>query len=230
MPGSEHQPSTVASRLAGVRERIESAAARVGRRQESITLIAVCKRKPVEDIVAAYEAGQRDFGENYVQEFAAKHDRLPPLQDARFHFIGKLQSNKAAKAAALFSAIHTLDSTKLARRLDRCGKPLEAFLEIKLSPEDSKGGMDPALLEALLKDMTATPNLRLAGLMTMPPWNPEPECARPYFRQLRKLAEQHGLRGLSMGMSHDLEVAIEEGATHVRVGTAIFGPRQPRPG
>lgn len=229
MSDSEHQPSKVAARLATVRARVAAVAERVGRDQESVTLIAVSKRKPVEDIVAAYEAGQRDFGENYVQEFASKHERLPPLDDARFHFIGKLQSNKAAKAARLCSAIHTVDSAKLARRLDRFGEPLEVFLEVKLSPEDSKSGMDPALLERVIEAVAAAPNLRLAGLMTMPPWNADPERARPYFRQLRELAERHGVNGLSMGMSHDLEVAIEEGATHVRIGTAIFGPRQPLP-
>ncbi len=230
MSGSEHQPSNVASRLATVRARIAAVAERIGRDQESIALIAVSKRKPVEDIVAAYEAGQRDFGENYVQEFASKHERLLTLDDARFHFIGKLQSNKAAKAARLFSAVHTVDSAKLARRLDRFGKPLEVFLEVKLSPEDSKSGMDAALLESVIEDVAAAPNLRLAGLMTMPPWNSDPEHARAYFRRLRELAQRHGVNGLSMGMSHDLEVAIEEGATHVRIGTAIFGPRDPLPG
>lgn len=217
----------IASRLAAVRSRIAAVAKRVGREQESITLIAVSKRKPVEDIAAAYEAGQRDFGENYVQEFAAKYERLPALDGARFHFIGKLQSNKAGKAASLFSTIHTLDSAKLARRLDRFGKPLEVFIEVKLSPEETKSGMDPSQLESVVEEAVAAPNLRLAGLMAMPPWNADPERARPYFRQLRELGERYGIEGLSMGMSHDLEVAIEEGATHIRIGTAIFGPREP---
>ena len=230
MSSSERRPPAIATRLATVRQRIDAAAERIGRDPASIAVIAVSKRKPVEDIVAAYEAGQRDFGENYVQEFAAKRGLLPPLDDARFHFIGKLQSNKAGKAAGLFSTIHTLDSSKLARRLDRFGKPLEVFLEVKLSAEESKSGMDPELLEAVLEDVSAAPNLRLSGLMTMPPWNADPEHARPYFRQLRELAERLGIGGLSMGMSHDLEVAIEEGATHLRVGTAIFGPREPLPG
>ena len=230
MSSSERRPSAIAARLAAVRERIEAAAGRVGRDPASIAVIAVSKRKPVEDIVAAYEAGQRDFGENYVQEFAAKRELLPPLDDARFHFIGKLQSNKAGKAAGLFTTIHTLDSSKLARRLDRFGKPLEVFLEVKLSAEESKSGMDPGLLGAVLEDVAAASNLRLSGLMTMPPWNADPEHARPYFRHLRELAERHGIGGLSMGMSHDLEVAIAEGATHLRIGTAIFGPRDPLPG
>ena len=227
MSSSEQQPSTIAARLTAVRARIAAVAERFGREPDSVALIGVSKRKPVEDIVAAYEAGLRDFGENYVQEFAAKHDLLPPLDDARFHFIGKLQSNKAGRAASLFSTIHTVDSAKLARRLDRFGKPLEVFLEVKLSPEENKSGMDPALLESVLEDVATAPHLQLAGLMTMPPWNSDPERARPYFRQLRDLAIRHGITGLSMGMSHDLEVAIEEGATHVRIGTAIFGPRDP---
>ena len=227
MSSSEQQPSMIASRLVAVRSRIATVAERVGREQESITLIAVSKRKPVEDIVAAYKAGQRDFGENYVQEFAAKSERLPTLDEAHFHFIGKLQSNKAGKAASLFTTIHTLDSAKLARRLDRFDKPLEVFIEVKLSPEDTKSGMDPLQLESVVEEAAAAPNLRLAGLMTMPPWNADPECARPYFRQLRELGVRYGIEGLSMGMSHDLEVAIEEGATHIRIGTAIFGPRDP---
>lgn len=230
MSSSERRAPAIAARLATVRERIEAAAARIGRDPDSIAVIAVSKRKPAEDIAAAYEAGQRDFGENYVQEFAAKSEQLPPLDDARFHFIGKLQSNKAGKAAGLFSAIHTLDSSKLARRLDRFGKPLEVFLEVKLSAEESKSGMDPGLLGAVLEDVAAASNLRLSGLMTMPPWSADPEHARPYFRNLRELADRHGIEGLSMGMSHDLEVAIEEGATHLRIGTAIFGPRDPLPG
>ena len=227
MSSSEQQPSMIASRLAAVRSRIAAVAERVGREQESITLIAVSKRKPVEDIVAAYKAGQRDFGENYVQEFAAKSERLPTLDEAHFHFIGKLQSNKAGKAASLFTTIHTLDSAKLARRLDRFDKPLEVFIEVKLSSEDTKSGMDPLQLESVVEEAAAAPNLRLAGLMTMPPWNADPERARPYFRQLRELGVRYGIEGLSMGMSHDLEVAIEEGATHIRIGTAIFGPRDP---
>ena len=222
-------PSKVAERLASVRNRISAAAERSGRDPNTITLIAVSKRKPPEDIVAAYEAGQQDFGENYVQEFEAKLSLLPPLPGARFHLIGKLQSNKAKRAARLFSTIHTLDSVKLVQRLDRFESDLEVFLEVKLSPEDSKSGMDEADLDAVREAVRAADRLRPAGLMTMPPWNADPECSRPYFRQLRLLANKLQLDGLSMGMSHDLEVAIEEGATHVRVGTAIFGPREPRP-
>ena len=193
-----------------------------------MTLVAVSKRKPASDIVAAYQAGQRDFGENYVQEFAAKAAILPSLPDARFHMIGKLQSNKAKRAAGLFTTIHTLDRVKLVRRLDHYETPLDVFLEVKLSHEETKAGMETAMLRTVADAVRASANLRLAGLMTMPPWNPDPERSRPYFRRLRVLAEEHEVEGLSMGMSHDLEVAIAEGATHVRVGTAIFGKRAPR--
>ena len=209
-------------------DRISAATRRAGRRAGEVTLVAVSKRKPASDIAAAYEAGQRDFGENYVQEFAAKAAILPSLPDARFHMIGKLQSNKAKKAAGLFSAIHTLDRVKLVRRLDRYGTPLDVFLEVKLSDEETKAGMEIGMLDSVADAVRASQNLRLVGLMTMPPWNRDPEHSRPYFRQLRALAERHGVESLSMGMSHDLEVAIEEGATHVRVGTAIFGKRAPK--
>ncbi len=150
------------------------------------------------------------------------------MPEARFHFIGHLQSNKAKRAAELFSAIQTVDSVKLAARLGRCAETLDVFLELKLSPENTKSGMDPELLESVLETVNKAPNLRLCGLMTMPPWTEDPELSRPYFRKLRELGESHGIAGLSMGMSRDLEVAIEEGATHVRVGTAIFGKRAPR--
>ena len=225
VPGSE---TLVAARLGAVRDRIARAESVSGRASGSVTLIAVSKRKPVEDIVAAYRAGQRDFGENYVQEFEAKAAEMPDMPDARFHLIGHLQGNKAKRAAGLFSAIHTIDSVKLATRLGRCDETLDVFLELKLSEEATKSGMDAHQLEPVLEAVHSAPNLRLAGLMTMPPWTEDPELSRPYFRKLRELAETHGIAGLSMGMSGDLEVAIEEGATHVRVGTAIFGARSPR--
>ncbi len=215
----------IAERIAAVRERIDKAARRAGRDPDSVTLIAVSKVKPAADILAAYQAGQRDFGENYVQEFQAKSAALPVLPDARFHMIGKLQSNKAKPAAELFQAIHTVDSAKLAKRLNAVGKRLPVFLEVKLSAEESKSGMDAAALAPLKEFIDGAPNLILRGLMTMPPWSRDPEDSRPFFRRLRELAELHGLPDLSMGMSNDLEVAVEEGATYVRVGTAIFGKR-----
>lgn len=217
----------IASRLAAVRSRIRAAAEAAGRDPASITLVAVSKRKPAADIAAAYAAGQRDFGENYVQEFAAKARALQGLPGARFHFIGKLQSNKTGKASSLFRVIHTVDRVKLARRLARHGKSLDVFVEVKLSHEPTKGGIETASLGEVVDAIRDAPRLRLVGLMTMPPWNPDAARSRPYFQHLRALAKQHGLEALSMGMSHDLEVAIEEGATHVRVGTAIFGKREP---
>lgn len=213
-------------RLAEVRERIARAAARAGRKPEEITLVAVTKVFPASVIREAYELGLRDFGENYVQEFERKHPELADLGSARFHLIGHLQSNKARRAAELFDVIQTLDTPKLARRLNETGRRLPVMIEVKLSEEASKSGVDPAALPALIEAVRACPNLTLLGLMTMPPWSEDPEASRPYFARLRRLAEEHGLRELSMGMSHDLEVAIEEGATCVRVGTALFGPRQ----
>ncbi len=212
-------------RLAEVRERIARAAARAGRRPEEITLVAVTKVFPASVIREAYELGLRDFGENYVQEFERKRPELGDLPGARFHLIGHLQSNKARRAAELFDVIQTLDTPKLARRLNDTARPLPVMIEVKLSEEGSKSGVDPADLPALIQAVRSCPNLRLTGLMTMPPWAEDPEVSRPYFARLRRLAEDHGLRELSMGMSHDLEVAIEEGATCVRVGTALFGPR-----
>lgn len=212
--------------LEQVRERIRSAAGRAGRDPGEITLIAVSKVFPVGAIREAYALGLRDFGENYVQEFEGKAPLLRDLEGARFHLIGHLQSNKARRAAELFDSIQSVDTEKLARRLNDAGKPLEVMIEVKLSPEESKSGLDPQAAAPLIAAVRALPNLRLRGLMTMPPWFDDPEDARPYFRRLRELAAHHGVTGLSMGMSGDLEVAIEEGATHVRVGTALFGPRK----
>ncbi len=220
-------PLAIARRLRQVRERIRAASERAGRAPDEITLIAVSKRKPAADIVSAYEAGQRDFGENYIQELAAKSRKLQNLDRARFHFIGKLQSNKTRKAAALCSVIHTVDRIKLARRLANAGTPLQVFVEVKLSHEATKGGVAPETASEVIGRIREAPGLELRGLMTMPPWHTDPERSRPYFQQLRELAGRHGVTGLSMGMSGDLEVAIQEGATHVRVGTAIFGRREP---
>lgn len=212
-------------RIAQLEERIERAAARAGRRRDQITLVAVTKRFGAELIAEAYGAGLRHFGENYVQEFETKAPALAGLAEARFHFIGHLQSNKTRRAAELFDVIETVDSEKIARRINDFGKPIDVMLEVKLSPEQAKSGAAPDQLPALVEAVRAFPNLRLAGLMTMPPWSEDPESSRPYFRRLRELAERHALACLSMGMSQDFEVAIEEGATHIRVGTALFGPR-----
>ena len=217
------------SRLEQVLARIADAASRSGRRAEDITLVAVTKVFPASVIRDAYDLGLRDFGENYLQEFEGKYPQVEDLKEARFHLIGHLQSNKAKRAAELFHSIQTVDTEKLARRLDAVNKPLEVMLEVKLSPEEAKSGADPSELSALIAGVKSCANLSLQGLMTMPPWSDDPEVSRPFFRKLRELAAEHGLAQLSMGMSHDLEVAIEEGATHVRVGTALFGKRK-RPG
>ena len=213
-------------RLEGVEARIGRAVARAQRRREDITLVAVTKVFPAEVIQAAHELGLRDFGENYVQEFEAKAPAVRNLEGARFHLIGHLQSNKTRRAAELFHTIQTVDTAKLARRLEEAGRPLEVFLEIKLSEEAAKSGAMPGDIPELIAAVRACPNLMLKGLMTMPPWSDDPEISRPYFRRLRELAASHRLPGLSMGMSHDFEAAIEEGATHIRVGTALFGRRR----
>ncbi len=198
-----------------------------------MTLIAVSKTFPAAALEEAYEAGCREFGENYVQEFEAKRPLLTRLHGARYHLIGHLQSNKARKAAELFETIQTVDGERLARRLneqqrplDVMQRPLDVMIEVKLGAEESKHGVEPGEIGALREAIAGMTNLRLLGLMTIPPWSDDPEATRPYFRQLRELGERHGLRALSMGMSNDFEAAIEEGATHIRVGTALFGRRQ----
>jgi hypothetical protein len=218
---------TLRERLAAVRERIERAADRARRDPGEITLLAVTKVFPAKVIREAYELGLREFGENYVQEFERKAPEVADLAEARFHLIGHLQSNKSKRAAELFQVIQTVDSPKLARRLNDVGRPLDIMLEVRLSEEEAKSGAGPEELAELSEAVRACGNLRLLGLMTMPPWTEDPETSRPYFRRLRELAELHGLSQLSMGMSHDLEVAIDEGATCVRVGTALFGKRKP---
>ncbi len=216
----------LAERLTAVRARIERAAGRARRDPAQILLLAVTKIFPAEAIHEAYALGLRDFGENYVQEFEGKAPSVAGLAGARFHLIGHLQSNKASKAADLFQVVQTVDSAKLARRLNDAGRPLDVMLEVKLSSEESKSGVDPCGVPALVEALRGCANLRLRGLMTMPPWSEDPEAPRPHFRKLRELAEKHGLPELSMGMSNDLETAIEEGSTCVRVGTALFGKRK----
>lgn len=213
-------------RLERVEERIQNAVQRAGRTRSEITLVAVTKKFPAAVLREAYDVGLRVFGENYVQEFETKHKDLRDLTEAQYHLIGHLQSNKARTASELFQVIETVDSPKLATRLDSMSRPLEIMIEVKLSPEESKAGAAPEDLPQLIDTIRGCANLRLAGLMTMPPWNADPETTRPYFRRLSGLARQFELPKLSMGMSHDFEAAIEEGATHIRVGTALFGPRR----
>jgi len=209
-----------------VEARIANAAARSGRKRSDITLLAVTKKFPAAVIQEAYELGLREFGENYVQEFERKRVELPGCAGARFHLIGHLQSNKSKKAAEIFQVIETVDTVKLARRLDEEGRPLDVMIEVKLSSEDAKAGAAPEDVPGLADAIRATTHLRLLGLMTMPPWSDDGEQSRPYFARLRELADRNHLSQLSMGMSHDLEAAIEEGATIVRIGTALFGPRK----
>src|SRR5215510_2465723 len=210
-----------------VTERVARAAERAGRRAEDVLLIGVSKTVDVERIRQGVAAGIRALGENRVQE--AK-DKVAVLgRPVPWHLIGHLQTNKAKEALQLFDLIHSLDRIDLARELDRraraAGRAVDVLVEVNVGAEPSKGGWSPAAVPTALDALTALGHLRVRGLMAIPPEVARPEDARPWFRELRTLAQRHGLRELSMGMSHDFEVAIEEGATMVRVGTAIFGPR-----
>lgn len=233
---------SILENIAQVRERIERAARRAGRRPEEITLMAVSKTFSPERIRDAYAAGLRVFGENRVQEFTAKSEAVSNLADLEWHLIGHLQSNKANKAAELFGAIDSIDSLKLAERLntaaERLGKTLRVLIEVNVGGEQAKSGLDPhsSELENILGAAKRLKSLRIGGLMTIPPFTEDPEGARPFFRQLRELRDRINSQRLpaatmdvlSMGMSHDFEVAIEEGSTCVRVGTGIFGERTRR--
>jgi pyridoxal phosphate enzyme (YggS family) len=220
----------IAENLVSIEERMAAALARCGRKREEITLIAVTKTFPARVTRAAWEAGLRHFGENYVQEFEGKSLELQGLAGTQYHLIGHLQSNKVNKAVPLFDCIQTVDSLRLATRiagaLQNAGKQnMDLMIEVKLSEEESKHGCPPEDLPALVEGIRGTPGLTLLGLMTMPPFFDDPERARPYFARLRELAALHSLAALSMGMSNDFEVAIEEGATHIRLGTVLFGRR-----
>jgi PLP dependent protein len=230
----------MATNLSAIHERIALAARRAGRSPNDVALMAVTKTFPPETILEAYQAGQQLFGENRVQEFAEKVGALSEISDAEFHMIGHLQSNKAANAAEIFHAVDSLESVKLAERLNasaqKLGKTLDVLIEINVGGEAAKSGIAPDSSE-LENIVTAAPdwkNLRFRGLMTVPPFTDDPEGSRPFFRRMRELRDSIaarklpalGLDVLSMGMSHDFEVAIEEGSTCVRVGTAIFGERK----
>ncbi len=230
---------TIAFNLSAIHDRIALAAKRAGRDPAGLALMAVTKTFPAEAVIEAYNAGQRLFGENRVQEFTEKFSVLSALPGAEFHMIGHLQSNKAGKAAEIFHAIDSLDSAKLAERLnaaaEKAGKTLDVLIEINVGGEAAKSGIAPDSpeLENILAAAPEWQHLRIRGLMTVPPFTDDPEGARPYFRRLRELREGLAARNLpavnldilSMGMSHDFEVAIEEGSTCVRLGTAIFGTR-----
>jgi len=256
-------PSAIAQNVAGIRERIARAAARAGRRADDVTLVAISKTHPGAAIRAAWEAGIRHFGENRVQEWEGKRAEVIDLA-ATWHLVGHLQSNKARRAAQQFHAVDSLDSLDLARRLsaavaegagvapdfspasagESAARRLRVLVEVRLAPEETKTGADPADLEALAQAVLELPWLELRGLMCIPPLESNPEQARLYFRRLRELRDalrstlaatpaaaaaaargEASLPVLSMGMSQDFEVAIEEGATEVRIGTAVFGTR-----
>jgi len=230
---------SIAENIAEVREQIADAGRRVGRDPQEIKLMAVSKTFAPERVREAYHAGLRVFGESRVQEFAGKVEALSDLEDAEWHMIGHLQTNKAAKAIELFAAFDSVDSLRLAERLNslagQAGKKISALIEINVGGEAAKSGMsaETAGLEQILRAAPQLLHLEFRGLMTVPPFTEDPQLARPYFRRLRELREEIRSRGLpklnlkelSMGMSHDFEVAIEEGSTCVRVGTAIFGTR-----
>ena len=222
--------------LTRIRSQIEEAAARCGRDPGTIRLIAVSKRMPVEAVAEAYQAGQLIFGENYLQDAREKIEQVD--RALQWHFIGHLQSNKARQAAELFQVVETVDRLKIARALDRhagaLNKTIDILIQVNVSREPQKSGIQPDEAQGLLEQIQPLLNLKVRGLMTMPPYGREPEESRPWFRALKQLSIQLADKGLfedneavelSMGMSGDFVVAIEEGATLIRVGTAIFGPR-----
>jgi len=230
---------SIGDRLRRIERRIAEACARAGRRPEEVRLLGASKGQPVAALRAAWEAGLRLFGENRVQEAAAKVPELPAA--AEWHLIGPLQTNKVRRALDLFAAVHSVDRPKIAAALAReaaaRGIDLPVFLEVNVAGEASKHGFPAAGLVAAAPPLADLPHLRVVGLMAVPPLGGDPEASRPWFRRLRTLRDElaarpewHGWPGwLSMGMSDDFEVAVEEGATHVRVGTALFGPRRPSP-
>jgi pyridoxal phosphate enzyme (YggS family) len=229
--------SAIGERLLKVRERIAAAAMGVGRRPEEVQLVAISKTFPPEAITEAIAAGQNAFGENRVQEAETKIPRLADWPGVEWHLVGHLQSNKVRRAAEMFDCIQSLDSAKLARRLSEIAHQLEkripVLLQVDLAREETKHGADPDELPAILEVLGGQNWLRPDGLMTIPPYLEDPDDVRPYFARLREIRDSLesgrpgclGKRHLSMGMSHDFEAAIREGATIVRIGTALFGER-----
>ncbi len=231
---------SIAENISLLRERINAAARRAGRDPAEIVLMGVTKTLPAERIREAYDAGLRLYGENRVQEFAGKAPALRDLAGAEWHMIGHLQTNKAATTVELFDAVDSVDSLRLAQKLNAAvaqhGKKLAVLIEVNVGGEAAKSGVAPGSdeLSAILRSASELQHLEICGLMTIPPFTDDPQQARPYFRKLRELRDQIAARRLpavamgvlSMGMSHDFEVAIEEGSTCVRVGTAIFGERR----
>ncbi len=235
---STTQQQHLRERLEDVRKRIVNAAERSGRSPSDITLIAITKTHPIETVRAAHALGIRHFGENRVQEAEGKITQLGD-PEVKWHLVGHLQSNKARRAVALFKVIHSVDSVDIARKLDRhCAEEnkseLPVLIQIDLAGEENKTGIDPRNVDELLETLQTCSHLQLHGLMTLPPYFDDPACARPFFKTLRELRDDLRARGafgdlpgeLSMGMTHDFEIAIEEGATMIRVGTALFGERR----
>ena len=230
---------SIAENISRIREQIDSAGRRAGRNPEEVQLMAVTKTVSPERIREAYEAGVRSFGENRVQELVAKVDALRDLEGARWHMIGHLQTNKASRAVEIFDAIDSVDSVRLARKINAAAEALQkkfpVLIEINIGGEQAKSGVTPGSgdLQELLSVAAELTPLDFQGLMTVPPYNDDPELSRPYFRRMRQLFREIEAQKLpsiqmsvlSMGMSHDFQVAIEEGATCVRLGTAIFGER-----
>jgi pyridoxal phosphate enzyme (YggS family) len=230
---------TIADALSEVQQRIRRAATDAGRDPSGVRLIAVSKTQPASAVREAYAAGQRDFGENYVQELLQKAEELSDLSDLRWHLIGHLQRNKAKQIVPLVSLLHTVDSAELARELDKRlaalpePRRLPVLVEVSIAGEEQKHGLAPEALAELFEVIEALPQLELRGLMCVPPFTEDPAGARPHFERLAELRERHGGAGrlpeLSMGMTHDLEPAVAAGASFVRVGTAIFGARSTTP-
>ena len=230
----------IADRVAAVRDRIARAAERARRRPEDVTLVAVSKTHPADAVREAFVAGVRHFGENKVQEAEAKVAELAALRDEglQWRLVGHLQANKARTAVSLFDHIDSVDGVRLGERLERAAgeqaKTLSVLVQVKLGDEDTKAGLDEQHLFPALESLRSSKRLRIEGLMVLPPYHDDPERLRPFFRRLRELRDEAKEAGLllgselSMGMSHDLEVAVEEGATMVRVGTAVFGARSAR--
>ncbi len=234
---NDSEKNALRERFADVHARIDDAAKRAGRSPDDVTLIAISKTHPAETVAAGLAAGITHLGENRVQEAAAKIEQLG-RSAARWHLVGHLQTNKASRAVKLFDFIHSLDSIDLAQRLERsCEQAdraeLQVLIQIDLGKEETKTGVDPEQLPDLLQALKTCSRVKLIGLMTLPPYFENPDCARPFFKTLRELRDELQAAGhfgdrageLSMGMSHDFEIAIQEGATMVRVGTAIFGAR-----
>jgi pyridoxal phosphate enzyme (YggS family) len=221
----------ISAAIEGVRERIERACARAGRDPRSVQLLAVSKAHPVEAIRSAYSAGLRVFGENYAQELAAKASALSDLPDIRWRFIGHLQRNKIKLIERARATVDTVDSARLAEAISAravaSGRDVEVLLQVNVGGETQKFGCVPDAVPQLVESVRALPGVTLRGLMTIAPHLDDLEAIRPFFAELRELASAHGLPELSMGMTHDLEQAVEEGATILRIGTAIFGPRPP---